>query len=162
MHRAVLVALALFVPAPRHQGPPPPDPLDGLAPAEAVAYAPPVDAPVVDPFRAPEHPYGPGNRGLEYGTAGGEVVRAAAPGEVTFAGAVGGERFVTVLHADRVRTTYGRLEATDVVVGAPVEAGEAVGRAGPGFIWTARLGEAYLDPSILLAGSGARRAWLVG
>jgi murein DD-endopeptidase MepM/ murein hydrolase activator NlpD len=126
-----------------------------------VAYAPPVDAPVADPFRAPEHPYGPGNRGLEYDTRGGEVVRAAAAGEVTFAGLVAGGRYVTVLHADRLRTTYGRLEAMEVDVGAPVDAGEAVGRAGPAFIWTARLGDAYLDPAVLLDASGARRAWLV-
>lgn len=137
------------------------DPLDGLAPAEAVAYAPPVDAAVADPFRAPEHPYGPGNRGLEYATVGGEAVRAAASGVVTFAGPVGPDRFVTVLHADRVRTTYGRLASVEVVAGQRVAAGERVGRAGPELIWTARLGEAYLDPAVLLAASGTRRAWLV-
>ena len=159
----VLLALAGQVgPAPEPPDPPTePDPLEGLPPAEAVAYAPPIDAAVADPFRAPEHPYGPGNRGIEYDTGGGEAVRAAAPGEVTFAGSVAGERYVTVLHADRLRTTYGRLEAVEVAVGALVEAGELLGRAGPAFIWTARLGDAYLDPAILVEASGARRAWLV-
>lgn len=164
MRRAAIALLALAVPVAQSpdEPEPPPDPLEGLPPAEAVAYVLPVDVAVADPFRAPEHPYGPGNRGIEYDTAGGEVVRAAAPGEVTFAGWVAGERFVTVLHADRLRTTYGRLADLDVVLGAPVEAGEALGRAGPEFIWTARLGDAYVDPAVLLAASGARRAWLVG
>jgi murein DD-endopeptidase MepM/ murein hydrolase activator NlpD len=159
----VLLAVAGQVgPAPEPPEPAPePDPLEGLPPAEAVAYAPPVDAAVADPFRAPEHPYGPGNRGIEYETAGGEAVRAAAPGEVIFAGSVAGDRYVTVLHADRLRTTYGRLAAVEVAVGALVEAGDLLGRAGPAFIWTARLGDAYLDPAILVEASGARRAWLV-
>ena len=40
-----------------------------VPPARAVALVvltPPVDAPVLDPFRAPAGPYGPGNRGIEY------------------------------------------------------------------------------------------------
>src|SRR5690606_27291950 len=52
-------------PEPPEVPPDPPDPLEGLAPAEAVAYSAPVDAAVADPFRPPDHPYGPGNRGLE-------------------------------------------------------------------------------------------------
>jgi murein DD-endopeptidase MepM/ murein hydrolase activator NlpD len=165
LRAAVVVLLALagqVGPGPQPPDPTPePDPFEGVPPAEAVTYVPPVDAAVADPFRAPEHPYGPGNRGIEYDTAGGEAVRAAAPGEVTFAGFVAGEQYVTVLHADRLRTTYGRLEAVEVAVGALVEAGELLGRAGRVFIWTARLGDAYLDPAILLDASGARRAWLV-
>ena len=35
-------------------------------PPPSVGYAPPVDAPVTDPFRPPTSPYGPGNRGVEY------------------------------------------------------------------------------------------------
>lgn len=29
------------------------------------AYSPPVDAPIVDPFRPPATAYGPGNRGID-------------------------------------------------------------------------------------------------
>ena len=47
---------------------------------EPPAYLPPVEAPVADPFRPPTTPYGPGNRGLEYATAPGTPVRAAADG----------------------------------------------------------------------------------
>ena len=68
-------------------------------------YAPPVDAPVADPFRPPATGFGPGNRGIEYATAPGTVVRAVGDGVVAFAGLVAGTRHVTVRHADGVRTT---------------------------------------------------------
>ena len=44
-----------------------------LAPAAAAAphYTPPVDAPVVDPFRPPTTPYGPGHRGPRVRDRGG-------------------------------------------------------------------------------------------
>jgi hypothetical protein len=127
----------------------------GLAgPPAPVTYRPPVTAPIVDPFRPPSTPYGRGNRGLEYGTEPGDPVRAAAPGLVTFAGAVGGRLFVTVLHDDRVRTTYGRLRSIAVGTGEVVEAGQVVGAAGDGLLFTARLGTAYVDPAVLLAASG--------
>src|SRR5262245_1355118 len=96
------------------------------APAAAAApdppaYAPPVDAVVVDPFRPPATRFGPGNRGLEYGTEPGTPVLAAADGRVTFAGSVAGTLHVTVLHDDGVRTTYSFLQRVDVVVGQAVE-----------------------------------------
>ena len=59
------------------------DPADAAPPP---TYRLPVDAPVVDGFRPPTTPYGPGNRGLEYATVAGTEVRAAAGGRVTFAG----------------------------------------------------------------------------
>jgi murein DD-endopeptidase MepM/ murein hydrolase activator NlpD len=146
--RPLLAALALLA-AP---GDPPP-----------VTYEPPVDARVSDPFRRPATPYGAGNRGLEYDTRAGAVVVAAAPGEVTFAGSVAGRRYVTVAHADGIRTTYGPLGriAPGVVVGTAVDAGDAVGTAGELLLWTARIGEVYVDPAILLAASGPPRVRLV-
>ena len=54
-----------------------------VSPARAavlVVLTPPVDAPVLDPFRLPAGPYGPGNRGIEYDTEPGEIVLAAAGG----------------------------------------------------------------------------------
>ncbi len=60
-----------------------PDRAHALGP---VVYTPPVDAPVVDGFRPPPTPYGPGNRGLEYALADVTPVRAAGDGEVIFAG----------------------------------------------------------------------------
>lgn len=153
--RAVLVLVPVAVALLGLQAPDP-------APPQAVHYRPPLEAPVADAFRPPDTPYGPGNVGLEYATVGGEAVHAAAAGVVAFAGAVGVDRYVVVLHADRLRTTYGRLAQVEVAVGERVAAGQRLGAAGPRFIWTARLGGAYLDPAVLLAASGHRRARLVG
>ena len=59
MRRALLTAVAVALvstTAPAAAQPAPP------------AYTPPVEAAVVDGFRPPTTPFGPGNRGLEYGT----------------------------------------------------------------------------------------------
>ena len=42
---------------------------------------PPVDAPIVDPFRPPPCAWCPGNRGIEYDVPAGTPVRAAAAGD---------------------------------------------------------------------------------
>ncbi len=125
-------------------------PASGGAPP---AYVPPVDAPVVDGFRPPPSPYAAGNRGLEYGTAPGTAVRAAAGGVVTFAGLVAGTRHVTVLHADGLRTSYSYLDRVDVVVGQRVEQGDLLGTTLGRLHLGARVGDAYLDPASLF---GAR------
>jgi len=114
-----------------------------------VAYQPPVDAPVADPFRAPAHTYGPGNRGLTYDLPGATPVRSAADGTVTFAGPVAGTLHVTVLHADGLRTSYSFLEEVRVTRGDPVRRGDVVGVAGAGFHLGARDGDAYVDPASL-------------
>ena len=122
-------------------------------PREPVIYRPPVDAPVVDRFRPPPSPYGPGNRGIDYATVPGTEVRAAAPGEVLFAGPVGGRLHVVVLHADGVRTSYSFLASTAVVRGQWADGGQVLGTAGVTFHFGARVGDAYVDPLLLLAGS---------
>jgi hypothetical protein len=128
-----------------------------------VAYRPPVEAPVHDPFRPPATRYGRGNRGVEYDTDAGDAVRAAAAGTVSFAGQVGGRLHVTVRHRDGVRTTYGPLAgiAAGIARGAEVRAGRRVGTAGDLLLWTARLGTAYVDPTVLVAASGTARVHLV-
>jgi hypothetical protein len=115
-------------------------------------HRPPVDAAVVDPFRAPESPWAPGNRGIEYATGPGTTVTATADGTVVFAGTVAGTRHVTVLHPDGVRTTYSFLTEVAVVQGQRVAQGQPVGVAGPGFHLGARRGDAYFDPATLFAG----------
>jgi hypothetical protein len=127
----------------------------------AVTYVPPVDSPVVDPFRPPAGPYGPGNRGLEYDTEPGQPVRASADGTVVFAGAVGGTRHVTVLHADGVRTSYSFLARVDVVRGQRVAQGDPVGTAGDRLHLGARIGDAYFDPAVLFGTGGPSRVELV-
>ncbi|RPI21354.1 MAG: M23 family metallopeptidase, partial [Actinobacteria bacterium] len=117
--------------------------------ADPPPYRPPVDAPVLDPFRPPASRYGPGNRGIEYATAPGTPVEAAADGTVTFAGRVAGTRHVTVLHPDGVRTTYSFLDDIAVVVGQRVKQGQRVGTTVGPLHLGARRGDAYFDPATL-------------
>ncbi|MGI9120038.1 MAG: peptidoglycan DD-metalloendopeptidase family protein [Acidimicrobiales bacterium] len=123
-----------------------------VAAQTAVTYLPPVDGPVVDGFRPPSSPYGPGNRGLEYATTPGQEVRAAADGEVTFAGRIGASAHVVVVHPDGLRTSYSFLTATSVQRGDQVVQGQVVGIAGPVVHFGARAGERYIDPNLLLGG----------
>jgi len=76
---------------------------------------------------------------------------------VTFAGRVGAGLHVTVAHADGVRTSYSFLGAIAVGAGEAVEAGQVLGTAARSFHFGARIGEAYLDPAVLLGAAGAVR-----
>jgi hypothetical protein len=125
----------------------------GAPPAAAEGgYSPPVGGTVIDPFRPPATPYGPGNRGIDYATSPGEEVRAADGGEVVFAGRVGLSQHVVVLHPDGLRTSYSFLAEVDVRRGDHVERGDVVGRAGEELHFGVRAGDTYLDPMALLRG----------
>jgi murein DD-endopeptidase MepM/ murein hydrolase activator NlpD/triacylglycerol esterase/lipase EstA (alpha/beta hydrolase family) len=137
----VLALVALAAAAPTRAG------ADGAP----VVYRPPVDAPLTDRFRPPATEFGAGNLGVDYGTTPGTTVRAAAPGQVVFAGPVGNTLHVVVLHADGVRTTYAFLASITVMRGQAVGMGAAVGTSGAGLHFGARVGEAYVDPLVLLA-----------
>jgi murein DD-endopeptidase MepM/ murein hydrolase activator NlpD len=126
-----------------------------------VKYHPPVEAPIIDRFRAPSTPWGPGNRGIDYATAAGAEVRSAAPGEVTFAGQVGGTLHVVVLDRDGVRTSYSFLSSVGVVQGQLLEAGQVIGTSGTALHFGARVGRDYIDPMLLLAGESGGRVRLV-
>src|SRR5207248_10765715 len=124
------------------------------APAVAASggYQPPVAAPVADPFRPPSSPYGAGNRGIDYATAPGTEVTAAADGEVVFAGQVGGTLHVVVLHGDGLRTSYSFLSSIRVQRGDKVRQGQVVGTTGAQpFHFGARAGDAYIDPGLLFS-----------
>ena len=124
--------------------------------ATAVDYDPPVDAPVRDPFRPPTTPYGPGNRGIEFDTDSGTLVAAAADGTVIFAGVVAGQRWITVRHADGVRTTYGPMDGITVATGERVARGQPIGTTEGALMFTARVGDAYVDPASLFDGGPPR------
>jgi len=113
-------------------------------------YLPPVDAPVVDPFREPACEYCPGNRGIEYGPDDGERVVAAATGTVTFAGIVAGTRYVVVEHPDGSRMTYGKLATLGVSMGDRVLQGQRIGTTTTEFFLGVRRGDEHLDPAPLL------------
>jgi len=119
------------------------------APAPPV-YSPPVDAPVVDPFRPPAHRYAAGNRGVDYATTPGEPVRAAAEGVVVFAGSVGGALHVTVLHPDGLRTSYSFLASIVVRRAQSVRGGDVLATAGARLhVGVRDPAGTYLDPSAI-------------
>lgn len=131
-----------------------------FAETSSTCWQPPVEAPVVDPFRPPACPWCAGNRGIEYGSAPGDPVRAVAAGTVTFAGSVAGTFYVVIEHIDGLRATYGGLRSTSLAAGDPVVSGMAVGLAAGPLHFGLRNGEDYVDPTPLI-GYWATRARLI-
>jgi len=125
-----------------------------------VSYKPPVDGPVVDEFRLPPEEWLAGNRGIDYSPGAGTPVRASADGEVVFAGQVGGDLHVVVLHADGVRTSYSFLQSIGVARGDRVRQGQVVGTSGESVHFGARVGDEYIDPRTLFD-SGPPKVFLV-
>jgi murein DD-endopeptidase MepM/ murein hydrolase activator NlpD len=114
--------------------------------AADLPHRPPVEAPVIDPFREPPEPWLAGNRGIEYGTEPGDVIRASAAGVVIFAGPVAGSNYVTVRHSPTLVTTAGFVSEVLVDVGDVVEPGDPLAIAGGPIHFTARRNGAYVDP----------------
>ena len=115
--------------------------------APALGYVWPVQGTVVDPFRPPEGPYGPGNRGLEFVTQPGSAFWAAAEGVVSFAGPVGGRLHVTVSHSDGLRVSYSGVASLGVRRGERVQQRQQLGTTGDRLHVGVRRGETYLDPA---------------
>lgn len=139
-------------------------PAQGLAGLEAGPSGPRYDWPtggpaeVVEPFRPPPVPWGPGHRGVDLAAPAGSQVLSAADGVVAFAGVVAGRPVVSVDHADGIRTTYEPVEAV-VGAGEVVSRGQVLGTLLPGhradgvevLHWGARTGKrGYIDPLRLL------------
>ncbi len=130
-------------------------------PESARGWVRPVPGPVLRPFAAPPHPYGPGHRGVDLAAPPGSPVAAAGPGRVTFAGPVAGHLHVVVRHPPGWRTTYAYLDEVSVRTGIDVRAGAVLGRAGgagsaagghPGALHFAlRVGDRYVDPMALFS-----------
>lgn len=146
-----------------------------LAPGGPGAAAPPTgDDPVgswplrpqpevVERFDPPEHPYGPGHRGVDLAGRPGQQVLAALPGRVSFSGRIAGRGVVVVSHG-ATRTTYEPV-AADIGVGDVVTAGAPLGRlelAGSHCFpraclhWGWLRGETYLDPLRLVGAAPVR------
>jgi murein DD-endopeptidase MepM/ murein hydrolase activator NlpD len=123
-------------------------------------WLPPVDAPVIDPFREPQCVWCPGNRGVEYGTEAGVAVRAVATGTVTFSGHVAGIGYVVVRHGDGRRTTYGGIDHPHPAPGQVIAARAIVGITTGTFHLGLREGDRYVDPTPHL-GRAVSRARLV-
>ncbi len=88
----------------------------------------PVVGPVVTPFQAPEHTFGPGHRGIDIAGEEGDPVRAAHAGRISFAGLVAGVPTITIRNGP-VATSYQPVHAS-LAVDAEVRAGDVVGRLG--------------------------------
>jgi hypothetical protein len=161
MSRAVPVAvlvvlvtlLAVLWPAPAHAG-------------SAPSWVAPLAGPVVvrRGFDPPATRWGAGHRGVDLAGRAGDVVRAAGPGEVTYAGVLAGRGVVVVRHG-ALRTTYEPV-ADPASVGTLVRAGTPVARLARGHPGPALPGEAllhwglrgdtYLDPLLLLRRAPSR------
>ena len=110
---------------------------------------PPTSAEVLDPFRPPDGPYGPGNRGIEYDTAVGDPIAVAGSGTVVFAGPVAGALHLTVDHGGGLKSSYSFVRVLLVERGDTVETGEHVAVAGQGFHFGTRVDGVYVDPAML-------------
>lgn len=141
--------------------------LPGSALAEGARWEWPLPVPheVVAPFDAPEHPYGPGHRGIDIAVPAGDApVHAVEAGTVRFSGEVAGRGVVSVLHADGLISTYEPVLGT-LEEGSRVSAGDVLGRIEPAAEGShcpgavclhlgARRGEEYVDPLLLLGDRG--------
>lgn len=105
-------------------------------------------------------------KGVEFAVAGGESVRAVAPGVVRFAGWFRGYgKLVIIDQGDEYFTVLGHLADIVVAVGDSVAEGDTLGTAGdtgslagPSLYFEIRHGAAPLDPSAWLGGSATIRA----
>jgi len=94
-------------------------------------------------------------------------VVASNGGTVAFAGPVGGQLFVSIDHADGIRTTYSYLSAVLVKKGQVVTRGQPVARSGAGdagatqpvLHFGTRRGADYLDPEPFLLDGLRREPW---
>ncbi|PVG82665.1 M23 family peptidase [Nocardioides gansuensis] len=119
---------------------------------------------VVAGFDPPADPWGEGHRGVDLAGHVGQVVSAARPGVVAFAGRIAGKGVVTVAHDDGTRTTYEPVAAI-VGRGDLVAEGAPLGRLEVAFShcfpaaclhWGWLRGETYLDPLLLVGGGPVR------
>lgn len=120
----------------------------------AGTWAWPVAGPVIEPFDPPDSPYGSGHRGIDIAAPMGTLVVAPADGTVTFAGPVGGRRFVTIDHGEGLRSTVSYVEDLRVRVGDVVVRGDTIAVSGTGHAdatvphvhFGVRTGDTYVDP----------------
>src|SRR5437870_5078629 len=94
-----------------------------VAPARAAGMLPylrPVRGAILRHYEPPPTPYAAGHRGIDMAAPLGTRVLASNDGVVAFAGPVAGQLFVSIDHADGIRTTYSFLSAVWVKKGARV------------------------------------------
>ena len=125
-------------------------------------------------FDAPDPDWQRGHRGVDLAGAPDQLIYAAGPATVVFAGELAGRRVVSLAHAGGLRTSYEPVEAA-VRAGQLVDASTVLGRLLPGHAgcpaaaclhWGAMGGPSsradYVDPLGLLAGTPVRLKPLAG
>lgn len=134
---ALMLLVAMAAPAPAETRP---------TAREGAEHAVPLYGDLIRTWDAPDdNPFAPGHRGIDVAAPTGTAVRASAPGTVSFAGSVVGNRSVTVDHGEGIRTTYSFLKETKVTKGQKVDLGTVVGLVGAGH--PGRTGEAHVHLS---------------
>lgn len=121
----VLIFLSMLMPA---------MPLGGEQHAATHAlWSPPFARPfeVSAPFRAPEHEYATGHRGVDVSASSGEAVAAPAVGVVSFAGPVAG-RHVISIRVDEHTVVSLEPIVSELRAGEPVTQGVEIGTVGVG------------------------------
>lgn len=135
--------------------------LVGAAPVATAAgsWSWPVVGPVLRGFDRPDTPWGSGHRGIDIACARGTAILAPASGTVTFAGSVGGQRYVTVDHGG-LQSTASWVASLLVRKGDVVTAGTSIATCGDGHTGSViphvhfgvrDLAGTYLDPMGLLS-----------
>jgi murein DD-endopeptidase MepM/ murein hydrolase activator NlpD len=127
-------------------------------------YLRPVRGPIIRHFERPATPYSAGHRGIDLAVPIGTPIVASNAGTVAFAGAVAGQLYISIDHADGIRTTYSYVSLVSVRKGDAVARGQQIGLSGPGdpvspqpcLHFGMRVGDTYLDPEPFLI-DGLRR-----
>lgn len=83
-------------------------------------------------FEEPPTPYAAGHRGVDLAASSGTPVVVGLEGQVTFAGQVAGDLFVTIDTPDPLKLTYSYLGSVLVSKGQWVTPGQILGTTGPG------------------------------
>lgn len=129
--------------------------LVSACPAAQAAVPWPVPGPIRTEFDPPDPDWLPGHRGLDLDAPPGTPVTTPAAGVVVFAGRVGGVPVAVVQHGT-TRATYQPVTSA-LAVGSEVSAGQRIGVVADGghcsavcLHWGLKLGDAYLDPRLLL------------
>lgn len=125
-------------------------------------WRPPVNRPIIDPFRPPPCHWCSGNRGLEFAAQSGDDVRSVVSGTVWFHGSVGLTGYLTVIvdgGSTSLLVTVGGIEIDRRRLrGSNIAAGEFIGVATGSIHLGVRSGGTYIDPELWMrAGRGRAR-----
>ena len=124
----------------------------------------PVKGAVLRLFEEPPSPFEAGHRGIDIAVAPGTPILAPEAGTVSFAGRVGGELFVTIVHGGGLSSTYSWISVAAVRKGDVVSRGQTIGATGTGhpgasvphLHFGVKLDGEYVDPLELLAPLGVQ------